>query len=233
MRLPSFVVRLGAVLCGAVSLQSPLAAADPACRETCLAARDRLQKQLEDCLREVDPRPPDRAAKMRLHCRERYSPPRCDGLPACSKPKIAVPPKPGMSLSPMTFSMTRRGPALVRPSYGPGHEVFVRTEVEIRARPTASRTWLRMDLRLIVASHDKKGSARVLARWDSYAEEQRFIDPSERGLPLSFTLHGGVRLPADIDPGSYRMEADVVELVSKFKQTVGAGFEVRRGKPSP
>jgi hypothetical protein len=205
---------------------SDLAAEPPPCKETCLAERERLQKRLEECLRQVDPHPPDRAAKMRLLCRQRYSPPRCEGAPPCARQKPAPSAPPGLKLGPMVFSASKRGPALARVSYAAGEEVFLRVEVEVRPRPGASRIWLRMNLRLLAAG---KGSvATEVARWDSYAQDQRLLDPAERGLPLRFTLHGGARLPVDLEPGTYRMEAEIGEQVSRFRETASGSFEVRR-----
>lgn len=205
-----------------------LAAETLPCRETCLAERERLQKRLEQCLRQVDPHPPDRAAKMRLLCRQRYSPPRCEGAPPCARQKPAPSAPPGLTLSPMVFSASKRGPALARASYAAGDEVFLRVEVEVRHRPGASRIWLRMNLRLLAAG--KGAAATEIARWDSYAQEQRLIDPAERGLPLRFTLHGGARLPGELEPGTYRMEAEIGEQVSRFRETASGSFEVRRSR---
>jgi hypothetical protein len=227
MRL--LTLRVG-VMASLLLVARPAAAEPPACKERCQVERDRVQKQLEECLRQVDPRPSDRAAKMRLLCRERHSPPRCDERPPCPKEKKAPPAAPGMTLGPMVFSAAKRGPALAHPTYAPGEEVFLRVAVEVRPRPEARRVFLRMDLRLLAVVPGHKGS-RLVARWDGYAEEQRMLDPAERGLPLRFTLHGGAKLPPDVDPGSYRLEADIAEQTSKFKQSVGGGFEVKRRAP--
>jgi len=73
---------------------------------------------------------------------------------------------------------------------------------------------------------DAKGKTREVIRWDSYAAQERFITPGERGLPQRFTLHGGARLSADQTPGRYQMEARVKEKGSGFTQTMRGDFRV-------
>jgi hypothetical protein len=215
-----------AALVVSLLLSTSLRAEPPACKEECEKERVRVERSLAACLKEVDPRPPDRAAKMRLLCRERNVPPRCEGLPACKK---EPPPKlrpPGMTLGAIVFSSARRGPPLEHPRYAAGTEIHLRVDAEVLARPKASRVWLQLNLRMIAL--EKKGKTREVARWESYAEEQRMIDPAERGLPLRFTLHGGAQLPADQTPGSYQMEAQILEKVSGFQGTARQGFTVVR-----
>lgn len=198
----------------------------PACKESCEQERARIEKALASCLREVEPRPPDRAAKMRLLCRERHRPPRCEGLPACKKAPPPAPRPPGMTVGTIVFSAARRGPPLEQARFAAGSEVHLRLEAEVLAKPKVSRVWLQLNLRLLAT--ERKGKTREVARWEGYAEEQRMIDPAERGLPLRFTLHGGAQLPADQSPGSYQLEAQVLEKASGFQGTVRAPFTVIR-----
>jgi hypothetical protein len=206
-------------------LARPAVAEEPRCKERCEAERVKVQRALESCLRSVDPRPPDRAAKMRLLCRERNAPPRCDGLPACAVKKAAKAPTPGVRLGAIVLSSTKDGAPLARPSFAAGSELFLRLDVEVTSRPSANRMWLQLNLRLL--SVDKKAT-REVTRWDKYFEEQRFIDPAERGLPKQFTIHGGAKLPADLDAGAYQLEAEVKEAVAGLTQTGRAGFVVTK-----
>ncbi len=216
----AILVVLSALLAATVRAEAP------ACKESCEQERARVEKALASCLAEVDPRPPDRAAKMRLLCRERHQPPRCEGLPACKKEPPPKPRPPGMSLGAIVFSSERRGPPLASPRFAAGSELHLRLDVEVLAKPRVSRVWLQLNLRL--QALEKKGKPREVARWESYASEQRMIDPAERGLPLRFTLHGGAKLPADQSPGSYRIEAEVLEKASGFQGAAHAGFTVTR-----
>lgn len=210
-----------------LALGSGVAAAQaPACKESCEAERKKTQGKLEECLREVDPIPPDRAAKMKLLCRERFVPPRCDGLPPCKKERPQQAAKPRMRLGPMVFSLVRRGPALDRAIYAPGDELFMRVDVDVRSKPDVNRVWLRMNLRLLAL--DSAGKTQEVGRWDSYAEEQKLIEPAERGLELRFTLHGGLQLPKDLDLGGYQLEAEVREAASGFLDTARGRFSVAR-----
>ncbi len=216
--------RVGASLVLVLLLAGAGRAAGPPCREKCEVERKKIERALQDCLREVDPRPPDRAAKMRLLCREKFVPPRCENLGPCTEEKRAPVQAPGMKLGPIVFSTEKRGPALAAPRFAPGSVLHLRLEVEVLPQPRVSRVWLRMGLRML--SLGKGGKKREVTRWEAYAEEQRFIDPAERGLPLRFTLHGGADLPRDLDPGRYEMEATVREKASGFESSARAEFTV-------
>jgi len=209
----------------------PLRAEAPSCKEQCELEQQKKQRELQACLKEVDPYPPDRAAKMRLHCRQKYMIPRCEGLASCKAAKPVKAQVPGMKLSPLLFSTERGGAAASKPQFAAGGEVFIRLDAEIVSKPGATRVWLRQNLRML--AEDKKGSTREIFRWDAYADEQRFLDPMERGLPKQFTLHGGAKLPPDIDPGTYIMVAEVKELVSGFSKDVRGAFVVIKGKSKP
>jgi hypothetical protein len=215
---------VGASLVLSLLLASSGRAAAPPCREKCDAERKRVERTLQDCLREVDPTPPDRAAKMRLLCREKFVPPRCEHLPPCAEEKRTPAQAPGMKLGAMVFSAEKRGPALSAPRFAAGRGLHLRLDVEVLPKPKVNRVWLRMGLRML--SLGKQGKKREVTRWDAYAEEQRFIDPAERGLPLRFTLHGGVDLPRDLDLGRYEIEAIVKEKASGFEAQANAEFSV-------
>ena len=207
-------------------LSGGAAAGEERCRETCAAERKKVERELETCLREVEPRPPDRAAKMRLLCRQKHTPPRCDTLPPCSAKKDAKAPPPGLRLGPITFSSTMRGAPLARPVFVAGSEVFLRLDVEVMAKPAQRRIWLQQSLRLLAV--DKKGKSRELIRWDKQGEEQKFLDPAERGLPKQFTVHGAAKLPDDLLAGPHAIEAEVREAVAGFQQVARGAFMVTR-----
>jgi len=201
------------------------------CKERCEEQRKKMARKLEECLRDVDPDPRDRAAKMRLLCRKRYTPPRCDGLPSCKEveqQKKKEGPEPGMRLGPMVFSEKRRGPPVERPRYAAGGEISLRIDVEVTPKPRAARIFLDLSLRLL--TRDAKGNPREVVRWDSYAQEQRPIAPAERGLTQRFTLHGGAKLPPNQTPGRYELEARVREKGSEFEGVVRGTFTVTRGQ---
>jgi hypothetical protein len=204
------------------------------CKERCEEQRKKMARKLEECLRDVDPDPRDRAAKMRLLCRKRYTPPRCDGLPSCKEleqqKKKEKGPEPGMRLGPMVFSDKRRGPPVERPRYPAGGEIFLRIDVEVTPKPRAARIFLDLSLRLLAKAKDAKSPPREVVRWDSYAQEQRPIAPAERGLTQRFTLHGGAKLPPNQAPGRYELEARVREKGSEFEGMVGGSFAVTRGR---
>jgi hypothetical protein len=219
-------------LCAAIFVCLPTGVAraegDTSCRESCEAERKKIERKLEECLREVEPRPADRAAKMKLLCRQRYALPRCDGLPACKREAQPKARAPGMTIGALVFSAVRRGPALAQPRFVAGGELNLRIDVEVLSKPKANRVWLQLNLRMLALV--KKGKPREVTRWDGYAEEQRVIDPAERGLPLRFTLHGGAQLPADLDPGSYEIEATVLEKACGFQASTKAAFQVTRAR---
>jgi hypothetical protein len=198
------------------------------CKESCTAERREAERALEGCLRQVEPRPPDRAAKMRLLCRQKHTPPRCDELPPCVAKKATKAPVPGLRLGPMMFSATMRGAPLARPVFAAGSEVFLRLEIEVLAKPRQRRIWLQQSLRLLVV--DKNGKSRELMRWDKPLEEQKFLDPAERGLPKRFTMHGAAKLPAELEAGPHVIEADVKEAVSGFRQVARGTFTAIRAK---
>jgi hypothetical protein len=209
---------------------SPALADRPACKERCEAERKRLAQKLQECLRDVDPHPRDRAAKMRLLCRKRYVPPRCDGLPPCGEVKKKKPaaPRPALKLGEIVFSAERRGAPLDRPRYPAGGEVFLRLDARVVPSPKARRIFLDLGLRMLAVSRTRQGKERTreVVRWDSYAQEQRVITPPERGLEQRFTLHGGAKLPPDQKPGAYLMEAVVKEKGSGFEGRARGRFTV-------
>jgi hypothetical protein len=209
-----------------VAVPAPAEQPKKRCKERCEVKRKQVKRKLQDCLRNVEPRPRDRAAKTRLLCRKRYVPPRCDGLPLCKeveakKPKARAP---GLKLGDLVFSQQRRGPALAKPRYPAGTEVFLRLSVEVVPDARARRIFLDLSLSLLAVG--KRGKTREVVRWDSYAQEQRVITPPERGLVQRFTLHGGAKLPPIQKPGRYLIQARVLERGSGFKGTTQGGFAV-------
>lgn len=213
------------------TLASQAEAAPPSCAEQCEVQRKQLFARLRECLAEVEPRPKDRAAKMRLLCRKKYQPPRCEGLKPCGANKQVAPAKPRIGLGAIQFSHTRRGPAVKRPSYSAGKELFMSLQVEVVAKPAVKRVWLLMDLRVLTTS--AKGKGRELHRWEKYFNERKFLDPAERGLPKQYTIHGGAQLPADMQAGTYMLEAQVTEKESGLKETVRGAFRVTGSSRGP
>lgn len=220
----AYIKIIGVVILAWGTMARPAAAARPSCTEQCEAQRKQLFAKLKECLAEVEPRPKDRAAKMRLLCRKKYQAPRCEGLPPCKAKKEAAPAKPRIGLGAIQFSRTRRGPGVKRPSYSAGKELFMSLKVEIVAKPAAKRVWLLMDLRVLTMN--AKGKERELYRWEKYFNERKFLDPAERGLPKQYTIHGGAQLPVDMQGGSYVLEAQVTEKESGLKETVRGIFRV-------
>lgn len=205
-------------------LAGPVGAQTERCKERCEVERKKVARKLRECLEDVDPTPRDRAAKMRLLCRKRYTPPSCDGLPPCKAQQSKKAPAPYLKLGPVVFSTKRRGPALQNPRFPAGGELFLRLDAEVLPKPKASRVWL--DLSLSLLAVDARGKTSEVVRWDSYAVEERPITPPERGQSQRFTLHGGAQLPADQKAGSYLMEALVKEKGSNFAQTTRGNFTV-------
>jgi hypothetical protein len=223
-------VGLYGTACLLLLLPPRTARADAPCKERCEARREKVKRQLEECLRDVDPRPRDRAAKMRIKCRQHYVPPRCDGLPSCKelrKKKPAGPP-PGMKLGRLVFSSARRGQPLSRPRYAAGSEVFLRLEARVVPRKQARRVFLELGLRMLRLWRTKKGEERTreVVRWDSYAREQRVLGPGQHGVEHRFTLHGGAKLPPEQKPGTYVIEAVVHEKGSGFEGRAQGRFTV-------
>jgi hypothetical protein len=127
------------------------------------------------------------------------------------------------------FAGEKNGPALSKPRYAPGGQLYFRIEVKITSKPGQSQLWLELDLGLL--ARGPKGKHREVIRWDKYLQKRKFLDRWDRGVPLKYTLHGGALLPATFSPGSYLAEVRVKERSGGFVKEARAPFSVTRGKP--
>ncbi len=204
---------------------APVRAEAPSCKEACEAERKRVEARLKRCRAAAADLPRAQAARYRVKCRRQNAAPRCDGLPAC--PPKAKPRQhpPGLTLGPLVFSAVKRGPPVERPTYAPGAQLFVRVQVTFTSKPKQARLWLQLDLRLL-ARGVKGAKPRVVASWNKYLEKQKFLDPSERRVPLPYTLHGGAVLPPDFKAGHYVAEVTVQERTAGFTATASKPFRV-------
>jgi hypothetical protein len=201
------------------------------CKQTCEAERSRIQKELAACLERIDPLPKDRAAKMKILCREKYVPPRCEGLPPCKTDKLERAYVPGISLGTLIFSAEKRGKPMQKPIFAAGSEFFMSLDLDVAPKPSAKQIWLQLDLRILRPATGKEGKELELLRWEDYFEEQKIIDPEERGMSKHFSIHGGGKLPLDWDAGQYLLQADVRERTSDFKQSARGTFTVIKKRP--
>lgn len=216
-----------AILLGALLPASARADAEaeaPRCKEACEAERKQIEEKRRRCLDAAADLPKAQAARYRVKCRSELVPPRCEGLPACpseAKPRQHTP---GLVLGPLVLSAVRRGSALARPTYAPGAQLCARVEVTFTSQPAQTKLWLQLDLQLLAPQ--PKGEPRVVVRWDKYFEKQKFLDPTDRRVPLRFTLHGGAVLPPDFKPGQYLAQATVRERTSSVTAVASGTFRV-------
>jgi hypothetical protein len=223
LSFPALVLAVAAM--GAAADLRPARAQTPTCRERCETERKGRETKLKRCLEDVEPTPRDRAAKMRILCHQRYGPISCDGLPSCGGDRGGEREKTAsLSAKPIVFSTEKRGTALARVVFAPGAMLHFRIEVTVQPRKATPRIRLAMEFRLLSTADPQK--PREVVRFDNYFEDQKLIDPPERGLSMQFTLHGGAQLPPDFDPGPYAVEATVRERELSLEQVVKAAFTV-------
>lgn len=224
MRAAGYLIVVTSLLIGAMSARAQA----PRCKERCEAERARIKKQRERCLKAGESLPRGQGAKHRVTCRQKFVPPRCDGLPRCPPAKKEKAHPPGLELGPVIFTNEKNGPALSKPRYAPGGQLFFRIEVKITSKPGQSQLWLELDLGLM--ARGPQGKHREVIRWDKYLQKRKFLDRWDRGVPLKYTLHGGALLPATFKPGSYLAEVRVKERSGGFVKEARAPFFVKRGR---
>ena len=221
-------VRRGALLLASLLLAAPALvwAEASSCKEDCQTERKRVEARRKRCLAAAADLPRTQAARYRVKCRRKNVAPRCAGLPAC--PPKAKPRQhpPGLTLGPLVFSAVKRGPPVDRPTYAPGAQLFVRVQVTCTSKPGQARLWLQLDLRLLAKGKGAKGKPRVVASWNKYLEKQKFLERSDRRVPLAYTLHGGALLPPDFKAGVYVAEVTVRERTAGFSAAASKPFRV-------
>lgn len=205
---------------------APVRAEAPGCKEACETERKRVEARLKRCRAATADLPRAQAARYRVKCRRQNAAPRCDGLPACPPKARPRQHPPGLTLGPLVFSAVKRGPPADRPTYAPGAQLFVRVQLTFTSKPKQARLWLQLDLRLL-ARGAKGAKPRVVASWNKYLEKQKFLERSERRVPLPYTLHGGAVLPPDFKAGLYIAEVTVRERTAGFSATASKPFRVK------